>query len=75
MATNPETITATITALMFLAIKTALPFRGSTSPNPPVGAVLFDSQGRVLSTGAHERAGGPHAEVVAIQNAERQGVL
>ncbi len=40
--------------------------RFSTSPNPRVGAVLVDAQGRVVGEGAHERAGGPHAEAIAL---------
>lgn len=38
------------------------------SPNPPVGAVVLDSQGRFLSAGHHEFYGGPHAEVNALKN-------
>ena len=40
--------------------------RFSTAPNPRVGAVLVDAAGRVVGEGAHERAGGPHAEAVAL---------
>jgi diaminohydroxyphosphoribosylaminopyrimidine deaminase / 5-amino-6-(5-phosphoribosylamino)uracil reductase len=39
--------------------------RGSPEPNPHVGAVLV-KDGRLLGAGHHERAGGPHAEVVAL---------
>ena len=39
--------------------------RGTTHPNPVVGAVLVQD-GRVVGEGWHERAGGPHAEVRAI---------
>src|SRR2546428_6735804 len=48
----------------------ALAWRGAgqTSPNPPVGAVVVH-QGKVLGTGYHRRAGGPHAEVVALRQA------
>jgi len=40
--------------------------RFSTAPNPRVGAVLVDAAGTVVGEGAHERAGGPHAEAVAL---------
>jgi len=42
--------------------------RGWTSPNPMVGAVLV-KDGQVVGQGYHQRAGGPHAEVNAIDNA------
>jgi diaminohydroxyphosphoribosylaminopyrimidine deaminase/5-amino-6-(5-phosphoribosylamino)uracil reductase len=41
---------------------------GLTSPNPVVGAVLVGN-GRVIGEGAHLRAGGPHAEAVALDAA------
>lgn len=43
--------------------------RGTTSPNPMVGAVVVSPEGVVVGTGYHEVAGGPHAEVVALQAA------
>jgi diaminohydroxyphosphoribosylaminopyrimidine deaminase/5-amino-6-(5-phosphoribosylamino)uracil reductase len=42
--------------------------RGSTKPNPVVGAVLV-RDGEVVGEGWHERVGGPHAEVVALEQA------
>ncbi|RPH85014.1 MAG: bifunctional diaminohydroxyphosphoribosylaminopyrimidine deaminase/5-amino-6-(5-phosphoribosylamino)uracil reductase RibD, partial [Candidatus Rokuibacteriota bacterium] len=42
--------------------------RGLTSPNPLVGAVVV-REGRVIGEGAHLRAGGAHAEIVALQAA------
>jgi len=47
------------------ALQLAARGRGSTHPNPCVGCVLV-RDGAVLGEGWHERAGGPHAEVVAI---------
>src|SRR5688572_17427995 len=42
--------------------------RGSTHPNPVVGAVVVrDSE--VVGEGWHERKGGPHAEIVALEAA------
>ncbi len=40
--------------------------RASTSPNPVVGAVVVNAEGVVVGVGHHQRAGGPHAEVVAL---------
>jgi diaminohydroxyphosphoribosylaminopyrimidine deaminase / 5-amino-6-(5-phosphoribosylamino)uracil reductase len=42
--------------------------RGTTRPNPVVGAVIV-SEGEVVGEGWHERHGGPHAEVVALEAA------
>jgi diaminohydroxyphosphoribosylaminopyrimidine deaminase / 5-amino-6-(5-phosphoribosylamino)uracil reductase len=42
--------------------------RGTTHPNPIVGAVVV-RDGEVVGEGWHERAGGPHAEVVALEAA------
>jgi diaminohydroxyphosphoribosylaminopyrimidine deaminase/5-amino-6-(5-phosphoribosylamino)uracil reductase len=43
--------------------------RGRTSPNPIVGAVVVDAESIVVGQGAHLGAGGPHAEVVALDRA------
>jgi len=42
--------------------------RGTTHPNPVVGAVVA-RDGEVVGEGWHERRGGPHAEVVALEAA------
>jgi diaminohydroxyphosphoribosylaminopyrimidine deaminase/5-amino-6-(5-phosphoribosylamino)uracil reductase len=42
--------------------------RGTTHPNPIVGAVVV-RDGEVAGEGWHERKGGPHAEVVALDAA------
>ncbi len=42
---------------------------GSVSPNPMVGAVIVDTQRRVIGEGWHERFGGPHAEINALRSA------
>jgi diaminohydroxyphosphoribosylaminopyrimidine deaminase/5-amino-6-(5-phosphoribosylamino)uracil reductase len=42
--------------------------RGTTHPNPVVGALVV-RDGEVVGEGWHERKGGPHAEVVALEAA------
>ena len=44
-----------------------------TSPNPRVGCVIVDAQGQILGQGHTQQAGGPHAEIVALQDAESRG--
>ncbi len=51
---------------MSLALEEARKGLWSASPNPRVGCVMVKN-GHILSTGFHEYAGGPHAEVVAIK--------
>lgn len=45
---------------------------GLVSPNPMVGAVLVGTDGTLLGQGWHREFGGPHAERLAIQDAERR---
>ena len=44
-----------------------------TSPNPRVGCVIV-RDGQVLASGATQRAGGPHAEAVALRQAAQAGI-
>jgi diaminohydroxyphosphoribosylaminopyrimidine deaminase / 5-amino-6-(5-phosphoribosylamino)uracil reductase len=53
---------------MQLALGLAAQGRGFTSPNPMVGAVVV-RDGVVVGQGYHQAAGGPHAEVHAIDAA------
>lgn len=53
---------------MVRALALAAQGKGYTSPNPCVGAVVV-KDGRIIGQGFHPKAGGPHAEVVAIDDA------
>ena len=55
-------------AMMRRALDLAARGLYTTSPNPRVGCVVT-SQEQVLAEGWHEKAGGPHAEAVALEKA------
>ena len=55
-------------ASMDEALALAARGRGGTSPNPMVGAVVTQGD-RVVGRGYHARAGAPHAEVMALDDA------
>ena len=44
---------------------------GLTYPNPMVGAVIV-CEGKIIGEGYHLKAGGPHAEVIAINSVSDQ---
>ncbi len=52
-----------------LALRLARCGYGMTSPNPMVGAVLVKN-GKIIGRGWHWRAGGPHAEIEALRDAQ-----
>jgi diaminohydroxyphosphoribosylaminopyrimidine deaminase/5-amino-6-(5-phosphoribosylamino)uracil reductase len=55
-------------AMMRRALELAEKGLYSATPNPRVGCVVTKGE-TIVGEGWHERAGGPHAEVVALQNA------
>ena len=57
---------------MRLALRLARRGYGLTSPNPMVGAVLVKG-GKIIGRGWHRRAGLPHAEIEALQDAQKRG--
>ncbi len=55
--------------LMARAIALAKKGWFTTAPNPRVGCVLA-KDGEIIAEGWHQRAGGPHAEIAALQQVE-----
>lgn len=57
---------------MRLAVQHAEQVKGTTYPNPPVGAVILAADGQIAGAGGTEPPGGAHAEVVALRRAGSQ---
>jgi len=66
--TGVEEVSGYCKALMRQAIELAKKGVGTTHPNPRVGAVVVN-HGEVVGEGWHERPGGAHAEVMALDDA------
>ena len=62
-------VSAFDTVLMQKALDAAWAYQVLTFPNPAVGAVVSNEQGDILGVGAHQKAGSPHAEVLALKAA------
>ncbi|WP_031517622.1 bifunctional diaminohydroxyphosphoribosylaminopyrimidine deaminase/5-amino-6-(5-phosphoribosylamino)uracil reductase RibD [Streptomyces sp. NRRL F-5123] len=61
--------TTTETDAMRRAVALSARAVGATAPNPVVGCVILDAAGRPAGEGWHRRAGGPHAEIHALDAA------
>ena len=59
---------------MLLALSKAAESLCLSNPNPRVGCVVDCAGGEVFSTGHTQRAGGPHAEVMALRDARERGI-
>jgi len=66
---DPMTPPYDLESLMRQALTLAARGRGFVEPNPMVGAVVLDSAGNLVGEGWHQKFGGPHAEVFALQAA------
>jgi diaminohydroxyphosphoribosylaminopyrimidine deaminase / 5-amino-6-(5-phosphoribosylamino)uracil reductase len=67
------TLSTPIPQAMNLALNLAHQALWLTSPNPRVGCVITDADGNVLGQGHTQRAGGPHAEIMALRDAAARG--
>lgn len=56
---------------MKIALDLALKGRGSTNPNPVVGAIIV-KKNKIIGKGYHKQAGGPHAERNALKQAGKK---
>jgi diaminohydroxyphosphoribosylaminopyrimidine deaminase/5-amino-6-(5-phosphoribosylamino)uracil reductase len=73
---SPQAADAVDDQHMGAALDLAAQAIGVSDPNPRVGCVIVDSQGQVIGRGHTQRAGGPHAEVMALRDAHaRSGKL
>jgi diaminohydroxyphosphoribosylaminopyrimidine deaminase / 5-amino-6-(5-phosphoribosylamino)uracil reductase len=46
---------------------------GLSNPNPRVGCVITDQNDRLIGQGHTQQAGGPHAEIMALRDAQTRG--
>ncbi len=65
---QPQSVNS-LDAAMRLAMEQSYQVKGTTYPNPPVGAVILNPEGQVVGVGATEPAGGDHAEILALRRA------
>jgi diaminohydroxyphosphoribosylaminopyrimidine deaminase/5-amino-6-(5-phosphoribosylamino)uracil reductase len=56
--------------LMAAAIALGLAARGRTAPNPNVGCIIASPEGEIVGRGATQPGGRPHAEAVALEQAD-----
>lgn len=70
---NPSTITPTIRHNLAQALTLAGCAIGLSNPNPAVGCVLTTAEGSLIGQGHTQKAGGPHAEIMALRDAQSQG--
>ena len=59
--------------LLTQAIELAHGSIGLSDPNPRVGCVIHDGHGQLAGQGCTQEAGGPHAEVMALRDAQQAG--
>ncbi|WP_293638152.1 bifunctional diaminohydroxyphosphoribosylaminopyrimidine deaminase/5-amino-6-(5-phosphoribosylamino)uracil reductase RibD [Polaromonas sp.] len=66
-------MSATSTAFVSQALTMAQSALNLSQPNPRVGCILVSTQGIALGKGHTQRAGDPHAEIMALRDAAARG--
>lgn len=59
--------------MMQLALQAARDAQRVAPPNPAVGCVIVAADGNVIGVGHTQRTGGPHAEIMALRDAQAHG--
>ena len=59
--------------MMQLALQAAREAQRVAPPNPAVGCVIVAPDGAVIGVGHTQRTGGPHAEIMALRDAQARG--
>jgi diaminohydroxyphosphoribosylaminopyrimidine deaminase / 5-amino-6-(5-phosphoribosylamino)uracil reductase len=75
LGTQRSTTLTLMTASPFMlnALSLAHQAMRITSPNPRVGCVIVNAAGHIVGQGHTQKAGGPHAEIMALQDAAVRG--
>ena len=60
-------------SLVKQALQQAFSGATNTRPNPAVACILADADGNILGQGHTQQAGGPHAEIMALRDADAKG--
>lgn len=66
-------IASSLPPFMRQALDLARQVRAQVPPNPAVGCVITAPDGQLLGQGATQPTGGPHAEVMALRDAQARG--
>src|SRR6185436_7937179 len=69
MTASPSDVAAPMREALALAAHAV----GLSDPNPRVGCVIVGADGRLCGRGHTQEAGGAHAEVMALRDAEARG--
>lgn len=70
---EPLKASQTVDACIANSLRLAASATRLSNPNPRVGCVIVDGNAQLIGQGHTQRAGGPHAEVMALRDAQSRG--